>query len=242
MTHTEKNVDLLVIGAGLAGMAASLFAVESGLKTVLVGSTAGEILFASGALDLLGMHPVEQQKRWEKPWAGISSLIQDYPEHPYARLGLDTIRNGWNKFLDILRRVDLPYRGWPERNIMLPTCAGTVKITHQVPETMWPGVIGFKEKLATLIIDFEGMNDFSAVQMVNTLRGSWPGLRAKRLKFPYLLRGVDRQNVFMAEALGSPEVRARMAETVNSSLEGAELVGMPAVLGLRQTAGSGRRT
>jgi len=234
MTHTEKNVDLLVIGAGLAGMAASLFAVESGLKTVLVGSTAGEILFASGALDLLGMHPVEQQKRWEKPWAGISSLIQDYPEHPYARLGLDTIRNGWNKFLDILRRVDLPYRGWPERNIMLPTCAGTVKITHQVPETMWPGVIGFKEKLATLIIDFEGMNDFSAVQMVNTLRGSWPGLRAKRLKFPYLLRGVDRQNVFMAEALGSPEVRARMAETVNSSLEGAELVGMPAVLGLRQ--------
>jgi len=234
MTHTEKNVDLLVIGAGLAGMAASLFAVESGLKTVLVGSTAGEILFASGALDLLGMHPVEQQKRWEKPWAGISSLIQDYPEHPYARLGLDTIRNGWNKFLDILRRVDLPYRGWPERNIMLPTCAGTVKITHQVPETMWPGVIGFKKKLATLIIDFEGMNDFSAVQMVNTLRGSWPGLRAKRLKFPYLLRGVDRQNVFMAEALGSPEVRARMAETVNSSLEGAELVGMPAVLGLRQ--------
>ena len=236
MSNSEnKKVDLVVIGAGLAGMAAALFAVESGLKTVLVGSTAGEMLFASGALDLLGIHPIEQQKRWEKPWAGISSLIQDCPEHPYARLGLDNIRNGWNKFLDILQRAELGYRGWPERNIMLATCAGTVKITHQVPETMWPGVIGFKEKLATLIIGFEGMKDFSAAQMVTTLRDSWPGLRAQRLKFPYPLRGVERQNVFMAEALTSPEVRAKMAEAVISSLEREELVGVPAILGLRQS-------
>jgi len=236
MTDTEKKkVDLVVIGAGLAGMAAAAFAVESGIKTVLIGSTAGEILFASGALDLLGIHPVEQQNRWENPWAGISSLIQDWPEHPYARLGLENIRNGWNKFLDILQRADLLYRGSPERNVMLATCAGTLKITHQVPETMWPGVVGLKEKLATLIVDFEGMKDFSAVQMVKTLGSRWPGLRAQRLKFPYPLKGVDRQNVFMAEALRSPEVRARMAETVNSSLEGAELVGMPAILGLRQS-------
>ncbi|MCG6915977.1 MAG: glycerol-3-phosphate dehydrogenase subunit GlpB [Deltaproteobacteria bacterium] len=236
MTYSEnKKVDLVVVGAGLAGMAAALFALESGLKTVLLGSTAGEMFFASGALDLLGIHPIEQQKRWEKPWVGISSLIEDCPEHPYARLGLENIRNGWNKFLDILRRAELGYRGWPERNIMLATCAGTFKITHQVPETMWPGVIGFKEKLATLIIGFEGMKDFSAVQMVNTLRDRWPGLRAQRLKFPYPLTGVERQNVFMAEALTSPEVLAKMAKAIISSLEREELVGVPAILGLRQS-------
>jgi glycerol-3-phosphate dehydrogenase subunit B len=231
----EGKADLVVIGAGLAGMAAALFAVESGLKTVLVGSTAGEMLFASGALDLLGIYPIEQQKRWDNPWAGISSLIQDCPEHPYGRLGLENIRNGWNKFLDILQRAELDYRGWPERNSMLATCAGTVKISHQVPETMWPGVIGFKEKLATLIIDFEGMKDFSAVQLVNTLSKGWPGLRPQRLKFPYPLKGVERQNVFMAEALTSPEVRTEMAEAVISCLEKEELVGVPAILGLRQS-------
>ena len=236
MWDTErKKVDLVVIGAGLAGMATALFAVDRGLNTVLVGSTAGEILFASGALDLLGVYPVEQQNHWENPWSAINSLIQDCPEHPYARLGLDNIRKGWNRFLDILRRADLPYRGWTERNVWLATCAGTVKITHQVPETMWHGVIGLKEKPATLIIDFEGMKDFSAVQMVKTLRSRWPGLRAQRLEFPYPLKGVDRQNVFMAEALRSPEIRVRMAEAVNSSLEGEELVGMPAILGLRQS-------
>jgi len=231
----QDKADLVVIGAGLAGMAAALFAVESGLKTVLVGSTAGETLFASGALDLLGIHPLEAQKLWENPWDGISLLIKDWPEHPYARLGLKNIRNGWDAFLDILQRSDLGYRGRPERNIMLATCAGTVKITHQVPETMWPGVVALKEKLATLIVDFEGMQDFSALQMVETLRSRWPRLRAKRLEFPYLRKSVDQQNVFMAEALTSPEVRARMAETVNSSLRGEEMVGMPAILGLRQS-------
>jgi glycerol-3-phosphate dehydrogenase subunit B len=231
----QSKADLVVIGAGLAGMAAALFAADRGFKTILVGSTVGEILFASGALDLLGIYPVEQQNRWENPWAGINSLIQDCPEHPYGRLGLENIRNGWNKFLDILHRADLFYRGWPERNVCLATCAGTVKITHQVPETMWSGVVGLKEKLATLMVDFEGMKDFSAVQMVKTLRSRWPGLRAQRLKFPYPLKGVDRQNVFMAEALRSPEVRARMADTLKSSLEGEELVGMPAILGLRQS-------
>ena len=231
----QGKADLVVIGAGLAGMAAALFAVDRGFKTVLVGSTAGEILFASGALDLLGIYPVEQHNHWENPWSGIRSLIQDWPEHPYARLGLENIRHGWNRFLDILHRADLPYRGWPERNVWLPTCAGTAKITQQVPETMWPGIIGLQEKPATLIVDFEGMKDFSAVQMVKTFRSRWPGLRSQRLKFPYPLKGVDRQNVFMAEALRSPEVRARMAETLNSSLEGEELVGLPAILGLRQS-------
>ena len=210
----QGKADLVVIGAGLAGMAAALFAVDRGFKTVLVGSTAGEVLFASGALDLLGIYPVEQLNHWENPWSGISSLIQDWPEHPYGRLGLENIRQAWNRFLDILHGADLPYRGWPERNAWLATCAGTAKITQQVPKTMWPGVIGLQEKPATLIVDFEGMKDFSAGQMVKTLGSRWPGLRSQRLKFPYPLEGVDRQNVFMAEALRSPEVRARMAESL----------------------------
>ena len=44
---SEIHCDLLVIGSGMTGMAASLFAANRGIDTVQVG-LAGELGFASG--------------------------------------------------------------------------------------------------------------------------------------------------------------------------------------------------
>jgi glycerol-3-phosphate dehydrogenase subunit B len=234
MNDTRREFDLIVVGAGLAGMAATAFALQTGLEAAQVCSTVGELLFASGALDLLGIHPLEEQKRWEDPWAGIAVLIHDWPEHPYARLGLPAIRKAWTNFLSFLNSTGLHYRGWPERNAVLTTSAGTLKITYQVPQAMWAGVVGLKEKRATLIVDFEGMKDFSGVQLVETIGSQWPGLRSVRVQFPYTFRGGERQNIFMAEALRSPQVRKSLAEAILPCLKDAELVGVPAILGLRR--------
>jgi glycerol-3-phosphate dehydrogenase subunit B len=234
MIRKREKFDLIVIGAGLTGLAATAFAVESGLKTLQLGATSGEMPFASGLLDLLGIHPVEQQHRWEDPWAGIAALIRDRPEHPYARVGLENIRNIWKEFLTILQRAGLRYCGLPERNSLVTTCTGTPKITNQVPETMWPGVIGLKEKRPALIVDFEGMKDFSALQLVETIGSHWPGLRARRLRFPFPFIGTERPNLFMADALRSHDLRTALAEAISPYLEDARLVGMPAILGMQQ--------
>ncbi len=234
MSHTTREFDLIVIGAGLAGLAATAFAVESGLKTLQIGATAGEMHFASGFLDLLGFHPVEQQNRWDDPWAGIAALIRDRREHPYARLGLENIHQSLTRFLNILEKAGLRYKGRPEQNSLIPTCAGTLKITYQVPETMWPGVVGFEKKSPALIVDFEGMKDFSAAQMVKTIGSLWPGLRARRLRFPYPFKGAELQNIFMAEALSSAKVQSELAHTISPYLNDAELVGIPAILGLQR--------
>ena len=53
----QESYDVAVIGAGMAGMAAALFAAEQGLSCIQIGNGGG-ILFASGLLDLLGVHPV----------------------------------------------------------------------------------------------------------------------------------------------------------------------------------------
>lgn len=231
----DTKFDLIVVGAGLAGMAATAFAVERGLKTLQIGATAGEMHFASGLLDLLGIHPLKGRNILDNPWAGISALIQDSPKHPYARVGLENIRDSWEVFVKLLEKTGLRYHSWPEQNAVLVTCAGTPKITYKVPESMWPGVIGLQEKLPALIIDFEGMKDFSAVQMVMTLSSHWPGLRAQRLEFPYPVKELDYQNIFMAEALGSPQVRSDLAAIVKPLLRDATLVGMPAILGVRKS-------
>jgi len=48
-----ETYDVAIVGAGLAGMSAAVFAANRGLRVVQVGN-AGALLFASGLLDLLG--------------------------------------------------------------------------------------------------------------------------------------------------------------------------------------------
>jgi glycerol-3-phosphate dehydrogenase subunit B len=100
---------------------------------------------------------------------------------------------------------------------------------------MWGGVLALQKKLPTLLVDFEDMKDFSAGLMVEMLRSRWPVLRAQRLPFPQFFPGVDRQNLLLAEAMESSEVREELAEAIRPHLAGAQMVGMPAVLGLRFT-------
>ena len=69
MAQSETiHCQLMVIGAGMAGMAAALFAARRRVSTVQVGLPA-EIIYASGLIDLLGVHPIEKGRRWRNPWA-----------------------------------------------------------------------------------------------------------------------------------------------------------------------------
>ena len=52
-----KKYDICIVGAGLAGLAATMFAANRGLSSVQEGPT-GDNHFSSGCLDLLGVHPV----------------------------------------------------------------------------------------------------------------------------------------------------------------------------------------
>lgn len=232
---TTYNVDLAVMGAGLSGMAAASFAAARGLKTAMVGWTRGEMLFASGLLDLLGVFPVDLKNQLDDPWRGIEGLIGDCPDHPYARVGLDNIRSAAKEFLRFLNDAGIFYTGRPDyRNSALITAAGTIKLTWQMPEAMWPGVTGLRERRRALIVDFEGMKEFSAAQVVEVLKGRWPELHAERITFPYPFFGKDRHNPLLAEALESPQVRSDLAEILRPMAAGFELVALPAILGIHQ--------
>lgn len=230
---SNPKPDLIVIGAGLAGTAASCFATERGLRVVQVAANAGELAFAGGLLDLLGIYPAGEQKVWDNPWEGIAALIAGSPGHPYAKLGVDAIRRAVKGFLIFMDSAGLHYCGLPERNVTLPTAVGTIRTAYRVPRSMWQGVAALQDGLPTMIVDFEGMKDFSASAMVEALRSRWPNLQARRVPFPVGFPGVDRHNPLLAEALESPEVRAKLADVIRPHLPGIRVVGMPAVLGIR---------
>lgn len=219
----------------MAGMAATVFAVNRGLSVCQVGSTR-EIGFASGLFDLLAIHPMSEGKGWDDPWAGIETLISDIPQHPYARLRQDEIRSAFDEILSFLEEAGLPYNRYPERNARLITHVGTIKTTYCVPQTMWNGVEAFEKKRSCLIVDFNGLKGFSSGLITDTLKMDWPGLRAVRIAFPTKELSVEVLPEHMANALVIQQTRERLARLIRPHIQDAQVVGMPAILGLYQSA------
>lgn len=228
------SCELTVIGAGMAGMAAALFAAHRGVSVAQVGRIGG-ITFASGLLDLMGVHPVAEKRIWQDPWAAIEALVADEPEHPYARLSREDIRLAFDEMLEFLDEAGLPYFRDMQRNSAVLTPVGTIKHTYAVPETMWAGVRALDDKTKCLLIDFDGMKDFSARQIAATLKELWPGLRAVRIAFPDAEQGHEVFTVRMAQALELVRNRKKLAQLVHPHVKDAQAVGMPAILGLRRT-------
>ncbi len=227
--------DLCVVGTGMAGMSAALFAARRGLATTLVGRT-GEIIFATGLLDLLGVHPVEEGRVWDDPWAGVAALVRDLPQHPYARLSIDAIRSAFDEVVGFLEANGLPYRGRPHRSVAVVTSLGTLKTTYRVPLSYWAGIEAREDRRPCLLADIQGLKGFSARQIAEVAGGAWPGLKTTRLVLP----GVQGAGEVFAERLArSLELdthRHSLAKALRPHLEGVQAVGLPAVLGVSRPA------
>ena len=226
--------DLCVIGSGLAGMAATLFAATRGLSVVQVGHT-GEIIFASGLLDLLGVHPLNEERAWSDPWAGIDALVRDVPHHPYARLKKEDIEVAFEEVLTFMEQNGLPYHRRPDRNSGVLTSLGNIKSTYAVPHTMWPGVKALDEKPAGLIIDIRGLKGFSARQIAASLQSEWPDLRSAQISFPDSDHLSEVYSEHMANALLLQHNREKFAQVVAPHVKKSQIIGLPAILGLYRT-------
>ena len=236
MTDTAPIAcDLCVIGSGMAGMSAALFAANRGLSTVLVGRT-GEIIFATGFLDLMGVHPLEAGKVWSDPWAAIAALAQDQPRHPYGKLSVATIRAAFHEILGFFEAQGLSYTGFPERNAAVLTSVGTLKVTYRVPLTMWSGVAVRERKAACLLVGIQGLKGFSTRQIVATAGAAWSGLRTVKVVFPGANPEAEVFAERLARALEIEAQREKLAAILKPHIQGAAAVGVPAILGISRSA------
>ena len=228
------NTDICVIGAGLAGLAATLFAANRGLSCIEVGQT-GEINFATGFIDLLGVYPADSKIAWTDPWQGIDSLVRDIPQHPYARVSREDIKTAFEEILDFLKEAGLPYVRRMNSNSGVLTSLGTIKPTYGVPHGMWAGVEALEQKPPCLLIDIRGLKGFSARQIAAALKSDWPAIRTTRVSFPDTEHLNEVFTEHMASALILPKNRKKLAGTLEPHLKDAQIVGLPAILGLYRT-------
>ncbi len=221
------TTELAVIGTGLAGFAASIFALKRGLDVAQFGH-AGAIAYTTGYLDLLGVH---EQQVLDDPWAGLDILRQEQPQHPLGLLPNQEIRIAFGQFTDSLCDMGIGYTSPSNQNLSALLPYGITKPTLSVPNTMLPGIEALQSGAKTLIVGFDGLQGFSAREFQVNFGARWPGLTTTRLSFP----GLENRQIFaevMARSLETRETQEKLADLIRPALNGAEYVGLPAILGM----------
>lgn len=91
-----KHSDILVVGAGMAGLMAAVTAAKSGLSVSVLSEGAGVISIGSGAVDFLGY--VNGKKITDNPFNHLNELDKN---HPYNIIGAENIKKAFASLIEI---------------------------------------------------------------------------------------------------------------------------------------------
>ena len=130
---SASAVDVIVLGAGMAGLVAAVRLAEAGLRVTTVAKGYGSLRLSPATIDILGYRP----DRVDSPAQALPGFAAAHPEHPYALISPAMLAEAvqWLK-----EHVDTyAYVGDPGANMLLPTALGVPRPSAVVPETMAGG-------------------------------------------------------------------------------------------------------
>jgi len=159
-----------IIGGGLAGVTAALFARKNGARPVIVRKGGGATSFSSGGLDLATdpMPPPNRPDKVEtRSRANLARHVLNMPHHPYLKLIRQQEEEEVENIIQMLETVrheifpqgaDLELHGDVEFASPLFTALGTVKYTNLFPErTAGPESPGLQKPM---VAGVNGLADF----------------------------------------------------------------------------------
>ncbi len=224
------EVDVLVIGAGLAGLTAAWRAQEAGHHVRVVTKGWGALYWHTGCVDVLGYVPNGQEAPVTDLRAALEDLVREHPNHPYAMVGLDTLAQALSALKGLCAEAGYPLQGSLERNWLLPSATGARRPTCLAPETMVAGDLTRDDPM--LIVGFHGFHDFYPHLVAENLNAQGIPARAVLLELDALRGRQTLNGVLLARLLERPQVREELATALKPHLTGVTRVGFPAVLGL----------
>jgi glycerol-3-phosphate dehydrogenase subunit B len=222
----RRRYDVVVIGAGTAGLVAATRLAEAGAEVCVVAKGVGSTHLAPGTIDVLGYAP----ERVDSPLAGIAELVAARPDHPYALLGT-ALGEATDWFIATAARGALPgysYVGSLERNLLLPTAVGALKPSALAPETFAAGDSRQLRRLA--VVGTPLLRDFHASLCAANLQAA--GIDASAVSIEIEADRADASTLGLARRFDDAAWRAAFSARLAPLIKAADHVALPAMLGL----------
>lgn len=236
--------DVIVVGAGLAGLVAALRLRRAGLHVTLVHKGRGGLQLGQGTIDVLGyrpdrvVHPLDELDEFCRA-AGQAGP----PAHPYTVLGADGVRAGVDYLRELLGGA---LAGDLRANTALPTSLGGLRPTALYPASMAAGAVSLDpsvpgalhEGSRVLVVGIDELKDFSPQLVAENLASvELPGgghlrTRAVSTSFPGRGSEADSNALAIARAVERPERRRELIAALAAAAEADETIAVPNVLGL----------
>lgn len=215
----------VVIGAGLAGLAAAIRLAEQDVPTSLVTFGSGGLQLSQGTIDVLGYAP----ERVDDPLAAIDSLPEN---HPYRILGAQAVDEATRWLAGVLGPELI--EGDPNHNYLIPTAIGALRPSSLVPPSMAAGdarrvrsyaVVGVKQ-----IKDFQTRMVAGNIARTPAPDGGFYTTSEATISLNPRPGEKDPTSFTYARAMRDPELVRDFAAEVKKTAGAGEVVLLPPVL------------
>lgn len=222
--------DVIVVGAGLAGLFAGALAAQRGAKTLVIARGVGSTHVRTGCVDVLGYDATGN--RLASPVAEMPKFIEAKRAHPYALAGLDALNGGLRALKAMCESAGYVLGGELAENYWLPTAAGSIRCTCIAPQSFIAGDVRRTEPIALAALT--GFRDYYARLAADNLGNAVPGLRVEAHDVSLPDRPAHREAYAsdLARLFDDANYRAKVARAWKTELGDKARVGFPAVLGL----------
>ncbi|MFQ5400713.1 MAG: glycerol-3-phosphate dehydrogenase subunit GlpB [Anaerolineae bacterium] len=235
----SRGTDVLVIGAGLAGLTAGWQAAAAGASVSVIAKGWGATHWHAGCVDVLGYFPLEAREPVDSPGTAAAALAQQQPRHPYVLAGTAEMTAALQAFQTLCEEAGYPLVGSAAQNWLLPSAVGVPRPTCLAPATMSAGDLRRSDPM--LIVGFAGLMDFNARLAADNLAAQGQPARAVEVEMDGMKQRRQWNSVMLARLFESPSFRDEFVRRVRPSLGEATRIGVPAVLGLHDAAALHRK-